>query len=210
MDPRLLVRWSGIATIAFGALLATAALLQVALAPERGSGAHFGVGTLQLGALILGVFAATGIYAWHARATGVAALSGYALAVVGLVLTASNTMFFTYLDPWVVEQAPHIPEGIRNGSLAPPAAHVALASVADLALAGGLILLLGAIARKRLLPTGAAIAALVGGLLAVGGSYLHALVGAAGVVLFGAAMIWIGNGMWRDDADAAAVAPLAS
>lgn len=202
MEPRIVIRWSGLATIAFGVLIAAADVLGLALDPVRGSALHVALGTLGLAGFVLGIFAVTGIYARHARATGAAALAGYALAVAGLVLTAGNTMFFTFVEPWMAEEAPALVEGLRSGAIAPPIGHVAASYAADVALVGGIVLLIGSVARVGVLPRAALWTALSGGILAVLGGYVLPVLATLGVVVLGAGAAWLGYALWAEPTDA--------
>ncbi len=117
-----LIRWSGLAAIAAGALLAVAALLDLTyFGSERRfsevvqTGSYLFQQVLYLLGVMLLLVGLVGLYARHSQAAGALGLVGFLVAFAGTVLVAGFLWASTFIAPAL---AAEVPEFLDAG--APP------------------------------------------------------------------------------------------
>src|SRR3712207_7465255 len=104
MSPTDLIRWSGLAAMAAGALLAVAALLDLAyFDPERRfsevvqTGSYLFQQALYLLGVMLLLVGLVGLYARQSQAAGAVGLVGFLIAFAGAVLMAGFLWAATFI-----------------------------------------------------------------------------------------------------------------
>jgi hypothetical protein len=159
-----LIRWSGLAAIAAGALLAVAALLDLTyFGPERRfsevvqTGSYLFQQVLYLLGVMLLLVGLVGLYASHSQAAGALGLVGFLVAFAGTVLVAGFLWASTFIAPAL---AAEVPEFLDAG--APPGLFLTFITFAV-----GWLLFGIATLRARVYPRWAAILLIVGAVIAI-------------------------------------------
>lgn len=183
MSSSNLIRWSGLACMAGGPLLAVGGLLVYTDVPAllRSVIILLGLVLIQLGLL--------GLYARQVGKAGALGIIGFLLAFIGTALFVGATYSDQFLKPVIEREAPALLESF-DGPFGPsPYGEVVMVSIALFDL--GWLVFGVATLRARVLPRWASLLLLIG----------VVLVGILGpfpfyAVVFGAALLWLGYALW--------------
>ncbi len=191
------IRWSGLALLGAGILVAVGALMhpdesvEGAMAMPSWSTSH----VILVLSLLLLFFGLTGLYG-RLAGKGMSALAGYVLAVTSSMLFLGITFVEAWIAPAVVASGP---EGAALMAMGGPIMSGQLGMVlmaAALAYSLGWLLLGLAVWKEDSLPKWAGLLMIGGGLLMPHSPPLPLIVFQLGAVLIGAAAIWLGWTMW--------------
>jgi hypothetical protein len=159
-----LIRWSGLVTIAAGALLAVAALLDLTYFGSEPrfsevvqTGSYLFQQVLYLLGVMLLLVGLVGLYARHSQAAGALGLVGFLAAFAGTVLVAGFLWASTFIAPALAAEAP---EFLDAG--APPGLFLTFTTFAV-----GWLLFGIATLRARVYPRWAAILLIVGAVIVI-------------------------------------------
>lgn len=196
MSSANLVRWSGLALLIAGALVAVATPFHPDEAADPNAAltnTWVVVHSLYVPAFILGLFGLVGLYARQAEQVGVLGLIGFVLAFIG------SALFLVVLESSVI---PVIAADAAGQTLLDPAGPLfggalgLIFLVAQITFALGFILTGITTARAGVLPRWPGLLILIGSPLVAFWPPLPQLVGVTGGVLFGLGYVWIGYAMW--------------
>lgn len=188
-----LIRWSGLSALVGGALLVVYDALNAALFPSEHGGdvmttsLWFIVQILGLIALILIVMGLVGLYARQSEQTGTLGLIAFITAFSGTLMTFGLLWGEPFLGPFLSEMAPGVLEAEPEGSL------VAGVFLSLVLLTLGWLLFGLASLRAGVLSRGAAVLLIVGAVLFFVLSFLEWPFGSS---ILGAAVAWMGYGLW--------------
>lgn len=198
------VRWSGLLSISFGALLSLTFIMRIALAdPDPSTSSHVIVGTLRTLTPALAILALTSLYARQIEQAGKLGLVGYLVAFLGIVMVLGLEFSFTYLFPVFAIGAPEFVAQLDAGLVEPAGPIVVVFILVDVVFLIGFILFGVATLRANVLPRGAATLMLVGAVALAVSDYLPTLVAPTGAVLLGLAFAWMGYALWAGSKQAA-------
>jgi hypothetical protein len=201
-----LTRWSGLALLVAGLLIAVPTLFHPSDADPRAflNGAWAPVHALLIGGAILSLFGLFSLYGVQAQQTGLLGLAGFGLAFIGSALVVAALV----ADAFVI---PAIAADPAGGTLLDPTGPLFGGALGLVFLVMGLTFSLGALllgfatARAGVLPRLSGILMLSGGPLLAFTPPLPAIVGMVGAVLLGAGYMWAGYAIWTNRAAGAAV-----
>lgn len=197
MTGRKAVRWSGLANVAAGALVALFLLLH----PQRHrAGALAGsyellhlTGVLSVMLALLGL---VGLYAVHVDHGGYLGFAGFLLAFAGTTLRGAVAFFDGFVVPILDVRAPDLLLNLRSAFPWPAIAVFPLTSASFIL---GFLLFSTMLWRAAALPRGGAALLLLGApLLGLGPLSVPLIVPQIGSLLFGAGQIWLGVALWRE------------
>lgn len=189
-----LLRWSGLAALVGGGLLAILSILEFILfGGQPGSaavmsGAWIVVEVSWILAAVLIILGLAGLYGRQAERAGSLGLIGFLLAVTGTVMASGVDWSAAFVGPWLARiGSPEILDAEPSGSM-----------LAGFLLSYGLWvlgwLLFGlASLRAGVLPRGPALLLIVGAVLAFAMGVLEI---PFELVVFGAAVAWMGYALW--------------
>lgn len=198
MSSANLIRWSGLALLVSGALVAVATPFHPNEAADPNAVATnvwVIVRTLYVPAFILGLFGLIGLYARQAEQAGVLRLIGFILAFIG----SSQFLVVVDLEASVIPPVAADPAG---QTLLDPAGPLFGGELGLILLAGQIAFALGFVltgianARTGVLPRWPGVLLLIGAPLTAFWPPLPQLVGVTGGVLFGLRYAWLGYAMW--------------
>ena len=198
MSSANLIRWSGVALLIAGALVAVATPFHPdeAAAPNAVvTNAWVIVHSLYVPAFILGLFGLVGLYARQAEQAGVLGLVGFILALIGSALF----LVVVVLEASII---PVIAADPGGQTLLDPAGPLFGGELGMILLVGQITFALGfvltgiATARADVLPRWPGLLLLIGAPLAAFWPPLPQLVGVTGGVLLGLGYAWLGYAMW--------------
>lgn len=188
-----LVRWSGLAALAGGVLFAVLSFAELLLLGNRpyseaaATSAWTAVQATYVVATVLIGLGLVGLYARQAQQAGTLGLVAFVLTFVGVMLAAGSVWSEAFFGPWLASAAPELLD-------ADPAAIVIAGVLLSYVLFGLGWFLFGLTSlRAGVLPRGAAILLMVGALLFLVVAVLDLPLGG---ILFGAALAWMGYGLW--------------
>ena len=200
MSSSNLIRWSGLAALVGGILLAVFDVAESVLIggqPESvvaGTSALITVRIAFVAASVLVLLGLEGLSASQAEQTGTLGLIGFLMAFTGTVMVAGLQWSAAFLGSWLAEAAPELLDTEPGGLLA---AGLILSFV--LFALGWLLFGLASL-RARVLPRGAAVLLMVGAVLL----FILLLLEAPGSgVVFGAALAWMGYALWTGGGETA-------
>ncbi len=191
------LRWSGLANVAAGALVALFLLLH----PDRHTAGVLGgsyeilhlTGVLSV---ILALLGLVGLYAVHVDRGGYLGFAGFLLAFVGTTLRGAVAFFDGFVVPIL---AVHAPDLLNNLQSAFPWPAIAIFPLTSTCFILGFLLFGIMLLRVARLPRAGAILLLLGApLLGLGPLSLPLILPQAGSLLFGAGQIWLGAALWRE------------
>jgi len=197
MSTSRLIRWSGLALLLAGVLLAIPVLVHPNDADPRAvlPRAWVPVHSLLVVGMVLALFGLIGFYSAQADKVGWLGLIGFVLTFSGVALVVFALALEAFVVPVIAAdgagQALLDPAGPLFGGML---GLVFLLAGGSLAL--GTILLGIATARARLLPPWVGVLMLVGGPLVAFWPPLPQLAGTIGAVLVGASFAWSGYALW--------------
>lgn len=196
MTGRKALRWSGLANVAAGILVALFLLLH----PERHANGVLG-GAYELlhltGVLsvILALLGLVGLYAIHVDHGGYLGFVGFLLAFTGTALRGAVAFFDGFVVPIL---ASHATDLLHNLHSAFPWPAIAVFPVTTLFFILGFLLFGIMLLRVAALPRAGAILLLLGvPLLGLGPLSLPLILPQTGSILFGAGQIWLGVALWK-------------
>lgn len=193
MSSSNLIRWSGLAALVGGVLLAIFDVLEFVFIggqPESvaaAAGAVIIVRVLFIAAIMLIILGLVGLYAYQAQQAGTLGLIAFLVAFIGSVMASGVQWSAAFIGPWLAEAAPELLDTEPSGMLATGFV------LSFVLLALGWLLFGFASLQARVLPRGAAILLVVGAVL----SFVILLLEFPGAsVVFGAALAWMGYALW--------------
>jgi hypothetical protein len=197
MSSSRLVRWSGLALLLAGILIAVSALLHPSDADPRAalSSAWVPVHIMFTAGAVLTLFGLIGFYGAQADAAGRLGLIGFILTFTGNSLVVALLMLEAFVIPALAADAAGQALLDPAGPLFGGALGIALLLMAA-SFALGSILLGIATARAGALPRLAGVLLIAGGPLLALWPPLPQIVGTAGAVLLGASFVWSGYVLW--------------
>jgi hypothetical protein len=197
MSSTNLIRWSGLAALVGGILLAVLSILESVLFGSQpdsevvASSAWIIVEVAWIVAALLIILGLVGLYARQAEQAGSLGLIAFLVALAGTVMVSGIDWSAAFMAPWFAETAPELvdaePTGVFLAGL--------LLSLVLLAL--GYFLFGLASLQARMLPRGAAVLLMVGAVLIVVMGFLES---GFDVVVLGAALAWMGYALWSGTA----------
>ena len=196
LSPREVLRWSGLANIAAGILVATFLVLH----PERHTslvlgGAYEILHLTGVLSVILALLGLVGLYAIHVDKGGYLGFAGFLLAFAGTTLRGAVAFFDGFMVPIL---AAHVPELLPDLRGAFPWPAIAVFPLTSATFILGFLLFGIMLLRVDLLPHPGAILIMLGApLLGLGPLSLPLIVPQAGSLLFGAGQIWLGAALWK-------------
>jgi hypothetical protein len=201
MSSSNLIRWSGLAALVGGVLLAVLEVAEFVLIggqPESvaaGASALIIVRVSFLVAIALIILALVGLYARQAEQAGTLGLIAFLVAFIGTVMVFGAQWSTAFIGPWLAEAAPELldtePAGLMSAGF----------MLSFLLLALGWFLCGLASLQARVLPRGGAVLLMVGAVLL----FVALLLEFPGsTVVFGAALAWMGYGLWSGAGERAA------
>lgn len=196
MSGRKAVRWSGLANIAAGILVA----LFLFLHPERHAasvlgGAYEIIHLTGVLSVILALLGLVGLYAVHVDQGGYLGFAGFLLAFTGTTLRGAIAFFDGFVVPVL---ASHAPDLLRNLQSAFPWPAIAVFPITSACFILGFLLFGIMLLRVANLPrAGSALLLLGAPLLGLGPLSLPLILPQTGSFLFGAGQIWLGAALWK-------------
>jgi hypothetical protein len=201
MSSSNLIRWSGLAALVGGVLLAVLEVAEFVLIggqPESvvaGASALIIVRVSFLVAIALIILALVGLYARQAEQAGTLGLIAFLVAFTGTVMVFGAQWSTAFIGPWLAEAAPELLDTEPAGLMA------AGFMLSFLLLALGWFLCGLASLQAGVLPRGGAVLLMVGAVLL----FVALLLEFPGsTVVFGAALAWMGYGLWSGAGERAA------
>jgi hypothetical protein len=199
-----LTRWSGLALMLAGLLIAIPTLFHPSDADPRAfqSAAWTPVHALLIVGAILSLFGLIGLYRVQAERTGALGLAGFILGLSGTALVVAALV----ADAFVIPVLAADPAGM---ALLDPAGPLFGGALGLIFLLMGVTFALGSIllgfttARAGVLPRWAGALILIGGPLLSFTPPLPTFVGMAGALLLGAGYLWAGYAIWAGQAASA-------
>ena len=193
MSSSNLMRWSGMATLVGGVLLAVFDVAESVIIGGQPESAVAGTGALiivriaflvPVALMILGL---VGLYVRQAEQAGTLGLIAFVVAFSGTVLVFGLQWSAAFIGSWLAGAAPELLDTEPAGLLA------AGFMISFLLLALGWLLFGLASLRARVFPRGAALLLVVGAVL----SFVLLMLEAPGSgVVFGVALAWLGYALW--------------
>lgn len=196
MTSSSLIRWSGLANLIAGILLALFALFHPAdvnhtTMLQTPWVAEHTVGIAALSLTLLGLL---GIQARQATQAGGLGWIGFVLALIGTAYLVGDLRFDAYLFPIVAQHAPDLVA--IPGPLFTETTAVIIPLTEVLFFGVGFVLLGIAIMRARQLPRWAGLLLVVGAPLFIVGPPISWVVFVLGAILLGAGLSWLGYTLW--------------
>lgn len=197
MSARKALRWSGLANVAAGVLVALFLLLH----PQRHAADVLGgsyeilhlTGVLSV---ILALLGLVGLYAVHVEQGGCLGFAGFLLAFTGTTLRGAVAFFDGFVVPVLAAQAPDLLNNLRSAF---PWPAIAVFPVTSACFILGFLLFGAMLWRAAVLPrAGAALLMLGAPLLGLGPLSLPLILPQAGSLFFGAGQIWLGLALWKE------------
>jgi len=193
MSSSNLIRWSGLAGLAGGILVAVfdvAEFVVIGGRPESaaaGTSAVIIVRVAFLVPIVLTMLALVGLYARQAEQAGTLGLVAFLVAFIGTAMVFGLQWSAAFIGPWLAEAAPGLVDAEPSGLL------TAAFLLSFLLFALGWLLFGLASLQARVLPRGAAVPLIAGAVLFF--VFLLLEVPGSGAV-FGAALAWMGYAVW--------------
>jgi hypothetical protein len=193
MSSSNLIRWSGLAALVGGVLLAVFDVAEFVLIGGQPESVAAGTGALiieRVAVLVpvaLVLLGLVGLYARQAEQAGALGLVAFLAAFIGTVMVFGLQWSAAFIGPWLAEVAPELLDREPGGLLA------AGFMLSFVLLALGWLLFGLASLRARVLPGGAAVVLMVGAVLL----FVFLMLDVPGsTVVFGAALVWMGYALW--------------
>jgi hypothetical protein len=198
MSSSRLTRWSGLAALAGGGLFVILAIVEPLVLGNQpySEAAATGTWIVVQGAYIVAAvligLGLVGLYLYQAQQAGTLGLIAFLVTFIGSMMAAGSSWSETFFGSWLANAAPELLDADPTGAL------IAGILLSYVLFALGWLLFGLASLRAEVLPRGAAILLMIGALLFAVVSVLD--LPFAGV-LYGAAVAWMGYGLWSGTAD---------
>ncbi len=170
MSARNLIRWSGLASVLFGVLLAASGIVRISKGPP------ILAVELAFAGVTVGLFALVGMYVRQLERSGIPGLVGFVVAMIGLALSLGQLYALTFSPVGTGPLGRFFPLGYGPF------------------LYGFIVFSLVTI-WAGVLPRWAAVLLIVGAVMNVAGIGI-VLIRLIGVVIFGLGAIWLGYALW--------------
>jgi hypothetical protein len=193
MSSSRLTRWSGLAALVGGGLFVILAIVEPLVLGSQpyseaaASGTWIVVQGAYIVAAVLIGLGLVGLYLYQAQQAGTLGLIAFLVTFIGSIMAAGSSWSETFFGSWLANLAPELLDADPTGAL------IAGILLSYVLFALGWFLFGLASLRAEVLPRGAAILLMIGALLFAVVSVLD--LPFAGV-LFGAALVWMGYGLW--------------